>query len=155
MVTRAAGKALLLATLSWPHPVLDPALTDLPETLASMRCTVSKSEEGTSLRLEVEAAGTTRRGLAATLDGVLRAVAAHAALTDAVFEVAVARRQEPRVASRRALEVLASGLSRAGFRVRFAQLEAPAPAADVWVGTGGDEGRLEDFLHSHPLWKTP
>lgn len=154
MVTRAAGKALLRTTLSWPRPEGDPALPDLSGTFASARHTVSRSEAGTTLRLEGEATGTTRRELGATLDEVLRVIAAHAALTDAILEVAVVRRHEPRVASRLALAELASELTRAGFRIRFAPLEVPAPAADVWVGTGGAGGQLENFLRSHHRWET-
>lgn len=132
-----------------------PADPALPEPLATARHTVSETGEGTTLRLESAATATTRRGLGAALDDFLRATAAYAALTDALLEAAVVRRQEPLVASRPAVEGLASCLSHAGFRVRFAPLRVPAPAADVWIGTGGSRGELEGFLRSHPLWKTP
>jgi hypothetical protein len=154
VITRTAGSALLRATLSWPHLRGAPEEPILPEPLASASRSVLEAEEGAALCFEHETMAETRRGLGAALDAALRTTAAYAARTDALLEVAVVRRHEPRVASRPALEGLARRLSLAGFRVRFAPSLRSAPAADAWVGTGGTGGEIEDLLRSHPLWKT-
>lgn len=155
MITRTAGSALMRATLSWPHLREAPGKPRLPEPLASASRSTLDFEGGIGLRFEHETKAATRRGLGAALDAALRSTSAYAALTDALLEAAVVRSHEPRVASRRALEELACCLSRAGLRVRFAPSRRPATSADVWVGTCGAAGEIEDLLRSHTLWKTP
>ena len=91
--------------------------------------------------------------LGSSLEAVLRAVAAVAALTEAVLEVGALRTVAPRVSSAAALERLARDIWDAGFEVRFGPSWTPAPAADVCVGVGGD-GELQEFLRSHPAWST-
>ena len=87
--------------------------------------------------------------LGAALEAVLRSVTALAGLTGAMLEVGAVRAVPPRVASPRAVEVLARDLWNAGFAVRFGPTWAPAPEADVYVGGGGG---LREFLRSHPSW---
>ena len=89
--------------------------------------------------------------LGSTLEVVLRALTAVAALTEAGLEVGVVRTVAPRVSSAPALEELARDIWAAGFGVRFGPSWTPAPAADVCVGVGGD-GELHEFLRSHPAW---
>jgi hypothetical protein len=154
VITRVAGSALLRATLSWPHLRGVPEDLLPPEPLASASRSVPETEEGFALCFEQEMVAETGRGLGMALDAALRTTAAYAARTDALLELAVVRRHEPRVASRPALEWLASRLSRAGVPLRFAPSRRPAPAADAWVGAGGSGGEIEDLLRSHSPWTT-
>jgi hypothetical protein len=76
-----------------------------------------------------------------------------AALTEATLEVGAVRSVPPGVASPLALEVLARQLGEAGLSVRFEASWAPAAQrADAYLGVGGNEGLLRDFLRSHPSW---
>lgn len=155
VITRTPGSALLRATLCWPHLREAPEEPHPPEPLAAASRSILETGDGIGFCFEHETTAETRRALGAALDAALRTTAAYAALTDAMLEAAVVRRHEPRIASRRALEELACCLLRAGLRVRFATSRRPAPAADVWVGTGGAADEIEDLLRSHPLWVTP
>ena len=154
IATRTAGAALLRATLRWPDLDSVPASPILPEPLASASCSLSENGRGATLLLESETRAATRSDLGAALDDALRVTAAYAARTDAILEVAMVRTHEPRAASRQALETLASDLLRAGFRVSFAPSATLAPAADVWVGTRGSGGEIEDFLYALSHWNT-
>lgn len=114
---------------------------------------VRETEAGITLCLEKRVLAPTERELGATLDALMRATAAYAALAEAVLEVATVRSIPPKVASRPALEALARDLCRAGFPVRFAPSGALAGPADVWVGTGGASD-VEAYLRSHPRWQS-
>ena len=87
----------------------------------------------------------------AGLEAVLRSLTTFAALTEATLEVNAVVNVPPRVASPRALEGLARDLWEAGFPVRFAPSWTPAPAADVYLGVGGDE-ELDEFVRSQAWW---
>lgn len=111
------------------------------------------TENGRALHFKKTILAPTEEELGAALDASLRAAAAYAALAGAVLEVATVCTAPPRVASRPALEALARHLAEAGFPVWFAPSRALATKADVWVGTGGANGELEEYLRSHPWWE--
>jgi hypothetical protein len=51
------------------------------------------------------------------------------------------------------VETLARQLREAGLSVCFEASWAPAAQqADAYLGVGGNEGLLRDFLRSHPSW---
>jgi hypothetical protein len=51
------------------------------------------------------------------------------------------------------VETLARQLREAGLSVCFEVSWAPAAQqADAYLGVGGNEGLLRDFLRSHPSW---
>ena len=128
-----------------PH---DPILPELP--LGDVRCTIAESEGPKTRRLLGEIRAFSRPELGSALEAVLRSVTAAAGLTEAMLEVGAVRAVPPRVASPRAVEMLARDLWNAGFAVRFGPTWAPAPEADVYVGSGGGLG---EFLRSHPSWR--
>ena len=93
--------------------------------------------------------------LTGALDAVLRSVAAHAALTEAVLETRVARLAEPSVASSPLVEALARQLTGAGMRPSFGSSWVPTPGADLSVGTRGLEEAFETFMAASPAWRRP
>lgn len=112
---------------------------------------------------EVEPASSARRfscevralraaALTAALDGLLRAVTAHAALADAAVEARAVRLAEPAAHPAPLVEVLARDLWDAGFPVTFGPSWTPAPGACAAVGIGGLE-EVEAFLREHPAWR--
>jgi hypothetical protein len=127
-----------------PH---DPILPGLPP--GDARCKIVETGGPKTRRLLGEIRAFSRPELGAALEAVLRSVTALAGLTEAMLEVGAVRAVPPRVASPRAVEVLARDLWNAGFAVRFGPTWAPAPEADVYVGSGGE---LLEFLRSHPSW---
>lgn len=151
IATRTAGAADLRATLSWPHP--EDVRPPLPGPLAPSVQAITETANGITLCLEKRILAPTERELGAALDALMRATAAYAALAEAVLEVATVCTVPPKVASRPALEALARDLCQAGFPARFAPSCALAAGADVWVGTGGTGGDLEEYLRSHPRWQ--
>jgi hypothetical protein len=159
IATRTAGVAEFRAALSWfeRQELYAPSVAgaSLVPPLECARRTVAEDER--TLLLEERVLAPTESELGYRLGALMRAAAQYAALSGAVLEASVVRVSPPRVASRPALEALARDLWLAGFAVRFAPSEAPsdaAGAADVWVGTGGAEGELREYLLSHPRWKT-
>jgi len=92
-------------------------------------------------------------GLAAALDGLLRAVAAHAALTDAVLEVRAVRAVEPIVYPAPLVERLARDLWEAGFSVNFGPSWVPVHEDGLAVGSGGSEAEIEGYLRDHAAWR--
>ncbi len=93
--------------------------------------------------------------LTAALEAVLRSVAAHAALTDAVLETGAVRLADPSATPAPLVETLARQLSDAGLRAGFGPSWAPAPGVDASVGIRGLEDAFETFLGAHPAWRPP
>jgi hypothetical protein len=93
--------------------------------------------------------------LTGALEAVLRSVAAHAALTEAVLETRAVRLADPSAAPSPLVETLARQLSDAGLRPSFGLSWTPAPGADLSVGTRGLEDVFETFLATHPTWRLP
>ena len=91
--------------------------------------------------------------LIGALDGVLRSVAAHAALTEAVLETYAVRLADPSPASSSLMEALARQLSSAGMRPTFGSSWVPIPGADLSVGTRGLEEAFETFVAASPAWQ--
>jgi len=152
ITTRAAGAIGFEATLAWRHPEEVPSEPVLPELCGAARCSIVETEgpEEATRFLVGEIRAFSPAELGAALEAVLRRVMAVAGLTEAMLELGAVRSVPPRVASPRALEELAYDLWSAGFPVRFGASWAPAPEADVFVGSG--DGGLRGFLRSHPSW---
>ena len=91
--------------------------------------------------------------LIGALEGVLRSVAAHAALTEAVLESRAVRLADPSSASSPLMEALARQLSSAGLRPTFGSSWVPTPGADLSVGTRGLEEAFETFVAASPAWQ--
>jgi len=153
IATRTAGVVEFEATLAWRSPEDVPPGSLLPDLQSAAKCSISEAENpGTATRsLAGEIRALKPSELGSTLEAVLRAVTAAAALTEAMLEVGAVRTVPPGVPSARALEELARDIWGAGFRVRFGPSWTPVPGADVCVGVGGD-GELQEFLRSHPAW---
>lgn len=91
--------------------------------------------------------------LTGALDAVLRSVAAHAALTEAVLETSAVRLADPSSAPSTLVETLARQMSDAGLRPSFGSSWTPAPGADLSIGTRGLEDALETFVAASPAWR--
>jgi hypothetical protein len=91
--------------------------------------------------------------LAAALEGILRAVTAHAALADAVLEARAIRAVDPVVYPAPLVERLARDLWEAGLRVSFGPSWVPVLDGGLAVGSAGLEGEIEGFLREHPVWR--
>lgn len=91
--------------------------------------------------------------LIGALDGVLRSVVAHAALTEAVLETHAVRLADPSPASSPLMEALARQLSSAGLSPTFGSSWVPTPGADLSVGTRGLEEAFETFVAASPAWQ--
>lgn len=143
------------ATLAWRSPDDVPREPLLPDLRGSVRCSITEARvPGPSTRrITGEIRALEAAELGSTLEAVLRALTAAAALTEAVLEVDAVRTVAPRVSAPPALEELARDIWAAGFWVRFGPSWTPAPPADVCVGVG-DDGGLREFLGSHPAWST-
>jgi len=89
--------------------------------------------------------------LSGALEAVLRSVAAHAALTEAVLETRAVRLADPSAPSP-LVETLARQLSGAGLRPSFGPSWTPAPGADLSVGIRGLEDAFETFMVANPAW---
>ncbi len=155
IATRSAGTVEFRATLAWRNPEEAPPKPLLQGLRGAARCSITETEgpEASTRCLTGEIRAFKVSELGSTLEAVLRAVTAVAALTEALLEVGAVRTIAPRVSSAPALEELARDIWAAGFGVRFGPSWTPSPAADVCVGVGGDGG-LQDFLRSHPAWST-
>jgi hypothetical protein len=91
--------------------------------------------------------------LTGALDAVLRSVAAHAALTEAVLETRAVRLSDPMVVPSPLVEALARQLSDAGLRTSFGSSWVPISGADLSVGTRGLEDAFETFVVRNPAWR--
>lgn len=91
--------------------------------------------------------------LTGALQAVLRNVAAHAALTEAVLETRAVHLAEPSASPSPLVETLARQLSDAGVDPSFGPSWTPTPDADLSVGTKGFEGGFESFMVANPLWR--
>ncbi len=91
--------------------------------------------------------------LTVALEAVLRSVAAHAALTEAVLETRAVRLADPSAAPSPLVETLARQLSDAGLRPSFGPSWTPAPGADLSIGTRGLEDAFETFIAANPAWR--
>jgi hypothetical protein len=153
IATRTAGVVEFGATLAWRSPEDLPPGPLFPELRSAAPCSITETEapETATRSLAGEIRALKPSELGSTLEDVLRAVTAVAALTEAMLEVRAVRTVSPGVPSARALEEFARDLWGAGFRVRFGPSWTPAPGADVCVGVG-DDGELQEFLRSHPSW---
>ena len=153
IATRTAGVVEFGATLAWRSPEDVPSGPLLPELRSAARCSITDTEhlEMATRCFAGEIRAFKPSELGSTLEVVLRAVTAVAALTEAMLEVSAVRTIPPGVASARALEELARDLWSAGFPVQFGPSWTPAQGADVCVGVG-DDGGVQEFLRSHPSW---
>ncbi|MDP9455524.1 MAG: hypothetical protein CYG60_01200 [Actinobacteria bacterium] len=107
-------------------------------------------------RLSCEVRAVCPGDLAAAVDGLLRAVSAHAALAGAVLETRVVRLREPLVPDALLVGRLARDLRRrsSGLGVCFGPSWNPPPAgAAVCVGARGREREIERLLREHPAWQ--
>ena len=91
--------------------------------------------------------------LTGALDAVLRSVAAHAALTEALLETRAVRLADPSTAPSPLVETLARQLSDVGLRPSFGTSWVPAPGADLSVGTRGLEETIETFVAASTVWR--
>ena len=91
--------------------------------------------------------------LTGALDAVLRSVAAHVALTEAVLETRAVRLADPSAAPSQLVEMLARQLSGVGLRPSFGSSWVPVPGADLSVGTRGLAEALETFVDANPTWR--
>lgn len=112
--------------------------------------------EGGGLEIEVEVAALESGVMGRGMEEAARRIAAFAALSDAVLEMKVSRTREPREAPAEVVRELYAALSDAGFSVRTDVLWdvwGAEPEGEVWVGAGGDGGRLRGYVEGHPAWK--
>jgi hypothetical protein len=152
---RVAGAAEFSATLAWRRPEDVPEGPALCEPPGPARCRFTEADDPGSAtrRLTGEIRALTRADLGAALGEVLRSLTRVATLTEATLEVGAMRSVAPGVASPRAVKTLACQLREAGLAVRFeASWTQAAQQADAYLGVGGNESLLRDFLRSHPMW---
>lgn len=117
---------------------------------------IRQDGEGGAHRLLCEAQATRPAALAAAVDGLLRALSAHAGLVEAVFETRVVRLGETLVPDALLVGRLARDLRRRspGLGVSFGPSWTPAPqGAEVCVGARGREREIERFLRESPAWQ--
>jgi hypothetical protein len=153
--TTSAGLAVFEATLCSRPGDAAPAAFDLHEPPAGALFLHAAWDDGPAAaerRFSCEVRALRASALAAALDGLLRAITVHAALTDAVLEVRTVRLAEPVVYPAPLVGRLARDLWGAGFPVSFGPSWMVVTAGDVAVGTGGLEGAFECFLREHPAW---
>jgi hypothetical protein len=155
--TSNAGAVSFEATLSWNPDDGIPAepILSKPASGARFYSLVQTGDPvSATRRVSCEIRALHAEQLTGALDGVLRSVATHAALTEAVLETRVVRLASPTVASVALVEELARQLWDEGFSVSFGPSWTPAPDADVSVGVGDLEEAFEAFLRAHPAWRT-
>ena len=151
--TTCAGAAFFEATLR-PRPgdgLSAPALGDAPPS-ARFFAAWESDPVSSSYRFSCEVRALRTAALAASLEGLLRAMPAHAALADAGLEARAVGLAVPVVPPASLVQGLARDLWAAGLPVGFGPSWAPAAGAAVAVGTGGDVGEIEAFLRAHPRW---
>jgi hypothetical protein len=155
--TTNAGAASFEATLEW-HPKDDippgPVLSEPPFGAKLRYLTRTEDPISATLRVCCEVCASHAGELTSALDGVLRSVTGHAALTDATLEWRAVRLANPTVAPVALVEELARELWGSGFPVSFGPSYTPVPGAWFSVGIKGSEHTLVPFLETHPLWQT-
>lgn len=159
VVTRAAGRAEVRATLLWRDPADRPETPTLPQPPSDGRYRrfIRETDDpvSASRALEGEVRALDEGCLARALEETLRGIVRVAALTGAVLETRAVRTAPPLVGAPRAVQSLARELHGAGFPVRFgcSWSAGSAPEADVCLGTGGDPA-LERFALDRPAWRS-
>ena len=151
--TVSAGVARVEATLSYRPGDAPPPISRLPEPPPGARYYPAREDAASACRFFCEVRALRVGGLAVALESLLRAVAAHAALTDAVLEVRAVRAVEPIVYPAPLVERLARDLWEAGLEVGFGPSWVPVPEGGLAVGSGGSEAEIEGFLREHPAWR--
>ena len=154
--TRNAGAVSFSATIKWRSSVDMPGgfVLGFPPpgvrfySLINNEDTLSATQE-----ISCEMRALYERDLTSALDGALRSVSVHAALTEATLETRAVRLTTPTVAPPTLVEELARQLWNVGLSVSFGPSWTPAPGADVSVGTGGSEEAMREFFHTHPAWQ--
>ena len=120
---------------------------------AALYYAIREEGDGGTWRLSLEIRATRAAGLAAAVDGLLRAASAHAALSGAVLETRVVRLCEPVVPHALLVGRLARALGSSGVGVSFGPSRGPAPGAEVCVGVRGREIEIKRFLLESPAWQ--
>ena len=153
--TVSAGVAHVEAGLSCRHGDTPPTVPQLPEPPPGVVFVPAWEGDPASAtyRFSCEVRALRAAALAAALEGILRAVTAHAALADAVLEARAIRSVEPVVYPAPLVERLARDLWEAGFRVSFGPSWVPNLDGGLAVGSGGSEGEIECYLCDHPVWR--
>ena len=153
--TVSAGVAHVEAALSCRRGDAPPPVPRLPELPPGAVLIPAWEGDPTSAtyRFSCEVRALRAAALAAALEGILRAVTAHAALADAVLEARAIRSVEPVVYPAPLVERLARDLWEAGIRVSFGPSWVPNLDGGLAVGSGGSEGQIESFLRDHPVWR--
>ena len=152
--TVSAGAVSVRATFCGPpgEPPPGPVLPD-PRPNAGYHA-LRKRRNGEELTLTCGVRATRSEDLAASVDDLLRALSAHAALAGAVFEARVLRIADLLVPEAAVVGELARHLSSSGLGVSFGPSPVPAPdGAMVCLGASGDERRIERILREHPAWQ--
>jgi hypothetical protein len=128
----------------------EPTLRTLP---TGARLSVVETDDGAGTReILGEILALSEGDLGSALESVLRSLTSAAALADAILETSAARLKPVRPAPAGPLQTLALDVREAGFSVRFAPTWTPLSEDELGLGVGGDEGRLRDFIGSHPSW---
>ena len=154
--TLAAGSVSVDATLrARPGDALAPPVFPDPGPSAISHA-IREDWEGGVLRISCEARATRPDDLAAAVDGLLRALSAHAACAEAVLEVRAVRLCEPLVPDALLVGGLARDLRRRrspGVAVSFGPSWTPVPGAAVCIGARGREREIERLLRESPAWR--
>jgi hypothetical protein len=153
--TRNAGAISFRAMLSWHPGEGIPAGSTLGEPTSGARVyslVQNDHLESATREISCEIRALCPEELTGALDAVLRSVTAHAAFSEAILETRTVRLTNPSEAHPRLAEALARQLSDFGLCVSSGPSWAPAPDADISVGTRGFGEVLEQFLRSHPEW---
>ena len=153
--TALAGAVSLEAALS-ARPGRDLPAPILPDPGPGVRYRAIREDRdgGAQLRLSCEVRAVRPADLAAAVDGLLRALSAHAGLVEAVLETRLVRLRERVVPDALLVGRLARALRSSGLRVSFGPSWEPAPAeAAVCVGARGREREIELLLREHPAWQ--
>ena len=153
--TVSAGVAQVEAVLTYRPGDVPPHVPQLPEPPCGAVFVPAWENDPTSstYRFSCEVRALRAAVLAATLEGILRAVTAHAALADAVLEARAIRSVEPVVYPAPLVERLARDLWEAGLRVSFGPSWVPMLDDGLAVGSRGSEEEMEGFLRDHPAWR--
>lgn len=140
------------ATLHWRSSDDMPVRIQLLDTV-TRKLADSEDRQNATRTLRVEITGLTRADIVAALEGALRSIAAHAALSEAVLEARAIYGPPPRVVPAASLGSLARDLYDAGFPVRFAPALMPAPEIGLPLGMRGAEKELREFVDAHSEWE--
>lgn len=155
IATRTAGCAEFRATLSWAQPGGVPPEPALPDLRGPFLLSLAETDdqEAATRAIYGEIRALSDAALRCGLEAVLRAVTAHAALTEAVLETRAAYRSRPAAAPSGALQALARDLWEAGFPVGFGACWEDVPEPGVGLGARGAEEELAAFVRAHPSWR--